>query len=220
MSASWRIFSILTAVVNRVLVLALAAALIFELVRRGDPETPGALARVQDWVQGEPMLAITIATALVILNLNVVQFSLYSLSNSPDAAFITSQTKGGRSRIALSAIQRALRVSAAQIAEISRVRIRVSRVGKHRFRVHVRYRVRDVVYASTAAQHLRLVLKKRFSELVILDPKDQVEFDLDLAGIVRAGRMPAAPKKLQAPPDVVGDESFQGPIYPVEGEVT
>ncbi|MFH0944274.1 MAG: hypothetical protein V2A76_03675 [Planctomycetota bacterium] len=220
MSASWRVLSILTAVVNRVLVLALAAVVIFELVRQGDPETPGPLVWAADWIRGEPMLAITAATALVILNLNVVQVSLYSLSNSPDAAFITSQTKGGRSRIALSAIQRALRVSAAQIVEIARVRIRVSRVGKHRFRVHVRYRVRDVIYASTAAERLRLVLKKRFSELVILDPKDQVEFDLDLAGIVRGGRRPPAPKKLQAPPDVDGGESFRGPVYPVEGEVT
>lgn len=226
MNATWRVVSLLTSIVNRVIVLALAGGVVFELVRDpvpgglGSSGSPGAFAWLETWVLGEPMLAITAAVVLVVLNLNMVQFSIYSLSTTPDAAFITSQTQGGRSRIALTAIQRALRVSAAQIGEIARVRIRVLRSGKHRFRVHVRYRVLDVKNAGSAAGHLRLVLKKRFSDLVILDPKDKVEFDLDLAGIVRSGKAPPVPKKLPAPPDVVLGASFKGPVYPVEGEVT
>jgi len=223
MNATWRIVSLLTAIVNRVIVLCLAGGVIFELVRDVEPGEPGAFSPfswIEAWVLAEPMLAITAAVVLLILNLNVVQFSIYSLSTTPDAAFITSRTQGGRSRIALSAIQRALRISAAQLAEITRARVRVQRIGKHRFRVHVRYRVRDVKNAASAAEHLRLVLKKRFSELVILDPKDKVEFDLDLAGIVRSGRRPPVPKQLPAPPDVELGESFRGPVYPVEGEVS
>lgn len=219
MDGLWRFLAFLTRWLNRLLVLAFAVAVIWDLVRDGGPET-GVVQGVADWVAAEPVLALVAAAALVLLNLNVVQFSLYSLTHTPGRSFITSPSPGGRSRVALSAIQRALRATASQVPEIARARVRVARTGRHRYRVHVRYLVRDVRNAGPAAEHLRLVLKKRFSDLVLLDPKDRVEFDLDLAGIVRVDGAPVEPKKLQAPPDVVNTDVFKGPVYPVEGEIS
>lgn len=218
MNATWRLVSLATAWLNRLIVLGLAVAVVHGLVQTPGEEGTSLLMVVADWIQREPILAIAVTVVLVVLNLNVIQFSLFSLSHTPDSAFITSKADGGRSRVALSAIQRALRATAGQVAEIARPRIKVVRVGRHRFRVHARYLVRDVRNAGSAAEQLRLVLNKRFAELVVLDPKDRVEFDLDLAGILRSGPVAEQPRRLP-PPDVVSPESFKGPVYPVEGEI-
>ena len=95
----------------------------------------------------------------------------------------------------------------------------VLRVGRNRFRVHVRYLVRNARDAAGAAEHLRIVLKKRFAELVALDPGDRVDFDLDLAGIVRFDPPSPEPKRL-APPALRTPDRFEGPVYPVEGEIS
>ncbi len=215
MEATWRLLAFLTNLVNRVIVLGLAGAIVVDLVR----DESHVLASGVGIVLREPVFALVAVSLLVVLNLNVVQFSIDSLRRTPARAFITSHTPGGRSRVAISAIQRALRATAAQVPEIARAKLSVLRVGRNRLRVHVRYLVRDVRNAGTAAEHLRLVLKKRFAELVILDPKDRVDFDLDLAGIVKVDGAPE-PKRLPAPPDVVTRESFHGPVYPVEGEIS
>jgi len=220
MDATWRFVSIFTAVFNRLLVLGLAGTLIYDMVQEAPPGEPGLLATGLALVLGQPITALVVAAVLVVLNLNVVQFSLYSFSQTPARAFITSRAPGGTTRIALSAVQRALRATANQVPEIARAKVRVKRVGRSRFQVHVRYHVRDVSDAGTAAEHLRLVLKKRFSELVVLDPKDRVDFDLDMAGIKKVDGAVPEPMKLQAPPDVMSTESFKGPVYPVESEIT
>lgn len=220
MDATWRFVSLFTAVLNRLLALGLAGTLIYDLVREPPAGQSTLLTQGLEAVLAQPVTALVVAAVVVVLNLNVVQFSLYSLSQTPARAFITSRAPGGTSRIALSAIQRALRATANQVPEIARAKVRARRVGRNRYQIHTRYLVRDVRNAGTAAEHLRLVLKKRFSELVVLDPKDRVDFDLDLAGIVRVDGAPVEPKKLQAPPDVLSPESFKGPVYPVESEIT
>lgn len=215
MEATWRFLSFLTNLVNRLIVLGLAGMAVVDLVR----DDSHLLESAVGVVLREPVFALIGVSVLVILNLNVVQFSIDSLRRTPARAFITSHTPGGRSRVAISAIQRALRATAAHVPEIARAKLSVRRIGRSRFRVHVRYLVRDVRNAGTAAEHLRLVLKKRFAELVILDPKDRVDFDLDLAGIVKVDGA-SEPKRLPAPPDVVTRDSFHGPVYPVEGELS
>lgn len=220
MDATWRFVSLFTAILNRLLALGLAGTLIYDLVREPPAGEQALLVRALEFVLAQPVPSLVVASVLVVLNLNVVQFSLYSLAQTPARAFITSRAPGGTTRVALSAIQRALRATANQVPEIARAKVRVRRLGRNRFQVHVRYLVRDVRNAGTAAEHLRLVLKKRFSELVVLDPKDRVDFDLDLSGIVRVDGAPVEPKKLQAPPDVLAPESFKGPVYPVESEIT
>lgn len=209
MSATWRFLSVLTTVVNRALALGVAAALLYDLLRGDGLPT---VARAVDWVAAHPDLAVGIAAGLAVLNLSLLQFVLFSIANASSRSYIHSRTVGGNSRVALAAVQKALKSTARQVPEISRSRIRVERMGRNRYRVHIRYWVADVVNAGSAAEHLRLVLKKRFSELVVLDPRDRVEFDLDLAGIV--SRTVLQRKKLAAPPG--RDGSFQGPVYPVD----
>lgn len=219
MGATWRFLSLATALLDRLLVLALVLAVMHDLVRDQGTDGTQFVRSFAEWIQQEPILALAAAAVLLILNLNLVQLSIDSLSHAPDAAFVTSGEDGGKSRVALAAIQRALRATAQQVAEIARPKIRVVRLGRHRIRVHGRYLVRDVRNAGGAAEHLRLVLKKRFAELVRLGPKDQVEFDLDLAGILKSGPVAAEPKRLP-PPDVISTDPFRGPVYPVEGEPT
>lgn len=206
MSATWRFFSGLTSIVNRLVVLGLAAIVASELLLQDGLPT---IDRGLELVSTHKDIAVALAAVLLILNLNLVQFVLFCLANTTSSAYIHSRTVGGNSRVALAAVKKALKSTARQVPEISRSRIRVERLGRNRYRVHIRYWVADVIHAGSAAEHLRLVLKKRFSELVVLDPKDRVEFDLDLAGIV--SRTVLANKKLAAPSD-----SFHGPVYPVD----
>ncbi|MBI4880099.1 MAG: hypothetical protein HY812_10650 [Planctomycetes bacterium] len=220
MNATWRFISLLTAVLNRLIVLAATGALVSDLVREPEAGAPGLLSSAVDLALAEPVAAVSAAALLILLNLNVVQFTLYSLANTPARSFITSQAHGGKSRVALSAIQRALQATALQVHEVARARVRVHRAGRKRLRVHVRYKVREVLDAGTAAEHLRVVLKRRFSELVVLDPSERVEFDLDMAGIRSMRGAAPAPKRLPPPPDVVPTDAFKGPVYPVEGEVS
>ena len=63
------------------------------------------------------------------------------------------------------------------------------------------------------SEKLRLVLKKRFADLVTISPQDRVDFDITLAGIEKAKRHSTGQQKesgARAP--------FKGPVYPVEGE--
>lgn len=222
MHALWRFSSFLTTLVNRLLALALSAAVVQSYVQASrDPRPPSSEVWIEiglDWIAAHPRFALGIAIGLLALNLNVVQFLLFSLVNRPGKAFIESKTPGGQSRIALSAIEAALDATARQVPEISRSRIRVLKLGANRFRVHIRYRVKNVAEAGNAAEHLRLVLKKRFSDLVVLDPRDRVEFDLDLAGIDGLRSPVPARRELAKPDAAPRDPSFKGPIYPVDGD--
>lgn len=194
-----------TRILNRVLVLACAAVALFDLMRSGDVRS---LAAALDWCRVHPNAAVAVAAALLVLNLDVIQFLCYSIANAPSRAYIESRTQGGGTRVALSALKKALQETARQVSDVSRCKVDVSRVGMRRFRVRIRYWVADAAQVVHAAEHLRLVLKKRFSELVVLDPRDRVEFDLDLRGIKGSRKRPR--KQLPAP-----KESFQGPVYPV-----
>ena len=212
MNTAWRTVSILTAMLNRVIVLAVAAVLGYELLSSGEE---GIVGRVVDWIKAHPDVSLALLIALVLLNLGIIQFLIYAAANAPKKAYILSRTPGGTSRVALSAVQAALQNTASQVPEIAKPKIRVERTGRNRYRIHIRYLVKDVVQAGNAAEHLRLVLKKRFSDLVVLDPKDRVEFDLDLAGLVKQTQK--AQEKLPAPGD---SSSFHGPVYPVDSEGT
>jgi hypothetical protein len=214
--AIWRFTSFLTALLNRLLALAVSAALLHDILVLG-PGSPSAeswLERAAQWISQHHGSVTVAAVLLLLLNLNVPQFLLFTLLHRPGRAFIESRTAGGHSRVALPAIQKALSATALQVPEIARSRIRVTKLSAHRYRVHIRYWVKDVHDAGSAAEHLRLILKKRFSDLVVLDARDRVEFDLDLAGIdgLDLKRMPR--KTLLAPPPT--DAGFKGPVYPVE----
>jgi len=218
--ALWRSISLLTTILNRLLVLAVGAALLHDFLFGATLGSVSSswFAIALQWCADHRRVAIGCGIGLVLLNLNVVQFLLFTLVNRPGRAFIESKTPGGQSRIALGAIQSALAATALQVPEISRSRIRVLKLGANRYRVHIRYFVRNVAEAGNAAEHLRLVLKKRFSDLVVLDPKDRVEFDLDLAGIDGLRTRLPARRELAKPTEDPRDPSFKGPIYPVDGE--
>lgn len=207
MSATWRFFSTLTSVINRIVILGIAAVVVSDLLTQDELVT---IERGLELVGSHKDVTIAIGVVLVVLNLNLVQFGLFCLQNTSSSSYIHSRTVGGNSRVALTAVKKALKSTARQVPEISRSKIQVERLGRNRYRVHIRYWVADVIHAGSAAEHLRLVLKKRFSELVVLDPKDRVEFDLDLAGIV--SRTTLAKKKLAAP----AEKAFKGPVYPVD----
>ncbi len=228
MYAIWRLTSLLTTILNRLVALAVGGALVWDL---SHALVGGEFFSAFEWAHSQVAAHVRVALAfgglLVLLNLNILQFLLFMLINSPGRAYIESKAAGGQSRVSLAAIQDALRATALQVPEISRSRIRVLKLGANRYRVHIRYYARTVHDAGNAAEHLRLVLKKRFSDIVVLDPRDRVEFDLDLAGIDGLNRKPlteikhlADLKRNEAPrprPEPI-DPSFKGPIYPVEGE--
>lgn len=218
----WRFSSFLTGIVNRLIASALALSILqsWYLSTRGT-EVPASeywLEIGSNWLSEHSNVGYGAAIVVLALNLNLVQFLLFSLVNRPGKAFIESKTPGGQSRIALSAIEAALDSTARQVPEISRSRIRVLKLGAHRYRVHIRYHVTNVAEAGNAAEHLRLVLKKRFSDLVVLDPKDRVEFDLDLAGIDGLRGAVPARRELAKPEAGARDPGFKGPIYPVDGD--
>lgn len=213
MGFTWRFLSGLTAFLDRLVVLAVAAAVLHDFAVE-----PGWIQRGLAFGAEHPRAAIGAAAALLVLNANLLQFVLFSLAHAPGKRYIPSVTPGGHSRVALRAIERALNTTANQVPEIATARVRVEREGRHRFRVHARYRILDVHNAGTVAENLRLILKKRFSELVILDPGDRVGFDLDLAGIVKVPMGRSAPRYLPRPRAPA--EPFRGPVYPVEGELS
>lgn len=220
----WRFFSGLTNVLNRIVVLAISLMACFDLfmVLNSKGFVLTTSAALMNWIERNPEVSVSVALLLVILNLNILQFVLFTMVNAPGRAYIESKSTGGQSRVSLRAIQNALAATALAVPDIARSRIRVLKLGTNRYRVHIRYWVRNVASAGDAAEHLRLILKKRFSDLVVLDPKDRVEFDLDLAGIEGLVLKPSGRRELPRPSDRVTDRptdsSFKGPIYPVEGD--
>ena len=224
MYAIWRFVSGLTIVLNRIVVLVISLTVCFDLITvlAGDPNATKKTTIALAWIDTHPQASLAIAGVLAILNLNILQFLLFSLVNAPGRAYIESKSSGGQSRVSLRAIQNALAATALQVPDIARSRIRVLKLGSNRYRVHIRYWVRNVASAGDAAEHLRLILKKRFSDLVVLDPKDRVEFDLDLAGIeglvLKATNRRELPRPNDRLSDRPSDSGFKGPIYPVEGD--
>lgn len=218
MGTTGRLVSTCTHLLNRVIVLLAVWGVSYDLIMRAGPIDTGVCAKTVEWVLGQPILSLSVAALLTILNLNVIQLVLYSMAQTPGRAYITTRSDGGSSRVALSAIQKALKATASQLPEISKARVKVQRTGRHRFRVHVDYRVREARNAGATAEHLRLVLKKRFADLVLLDPKDRVDFDLDLAGIVKTGADILSQAQLPPPKDTIQTSPFKGPVYTVEGD--
>lgn len=220
----WRFISGLTNVLNRIVVLAISLMACVDLyvVLNASGIVLTTSSKLMNWVETHPEVSAAIALLLLILNLNIIQFVLFSLVNAPGRAYIESKSTGGQSRVSLRAIQNALAATALAVPDIARSRIRVLKLGTNRYRVHIRYWVRNVASAGDAAEHLRLILKKRFSDLVVLDPKDRVEFDLDLAGIEGLVLKASGRRELPRPNDRLtdrpSDSGFKGPIYPVEGD--
>ncbi len=230
MSFVGRSLALIAGLANRLLIVPLAVAALW-LVFRDPPaivasHVPAGVTAVIDslksLVRDWPRVACISAAALLLLNL---RFLLVLFPSVRRRRFIHSHATTGESRVALSAIRKALKATARQVPEVTRARIRVLAVGRRRYRVHVGFRVRDVASAGSAAEHLRILLKRRFSELVLLDPRDRVDFDFDLEGIDRVDAKRDEQKRLPPPRDGQTaspesfPEAFKGPVYPVGGEI-
>jgi|GEM_PF-2316972 len=213
-----RTISGFTTFFNRVLIILLSAGLI---VLVSDPKLAGGgdgnsapLVSAERVIEFKAVL-IFLAAVLLCLNLNIFQFVLFNIWNIESRRYIATKTASGTAKVALDAIQRALSSTARAMPEIARCRLEVHRVGHTRFKVSILYWIRDGRSVINISEKLRLVLKKRFSELVTISPQDRVDFDITLAGIQKPKRKGSEPQR-----SGVGGllTDFKGPVYPVEGE--
>lgn len=205
-----------TAFVNRVLILLLSAGLIALAV---DPDIAGVAGGERgplisaETVGQFRVLMVIVAVVLIGLNLNVIQFVLFNIWNNETRRYIQSKAAGGTARVSLDAIQRSLMATARSMPEIARCRLNVFRVGHTRYKVGVLFWMNEGSSVINISEKLRLVLKKRFADLVTISPQDRVDFDITLAGIEKAKRHSTGQQEesgARAP--------FKGPVYPVEGE--
>lgn len=217
MSKSGRVISGLTGLLNRVLALAIAAGAVTLAV---SPELAGVaggdhppLVSVETVKKFRVLIAV-VGILILSLNLNVVQFVLFNVWNSDTRRYISSKGASGTARVSLDAIQRSLVAVARSMSEIARVRLEVYRTGHTRYKVEVMFWMREGPNVINISEKLRLVLKKRFAEIVSISPQDRVDFDITLAGIHRT--RPQTGTSAHAPDGSPGQ--FKGPVYPVEGE--
>lgn len=214
-----RVLRTLTGLANRVLLAAASVAVLWDVLLADEPGRLPLLERALAWAAAHPTPIWIGAVVLLVLELDLVGFAAYCLMRSPERAYIVSRAEGGRTRVALAALERALQAAAQHVPNVSKAKVRVRRTGRHRYRVHVRYRVADVARANQAAEALRQLLRRRLGELVVLDAKDRVEFDLDLQGLERAALRSEPPRRLPRPAGSAQSEHFRGPVYEAEGDV-
>ena len=223
MFRSGRMISAFTGFLNRILSVAIAVFLILLVLKpdlfnlaSAEGEGSGAFSGLLD----HKVLLILAAAVLLVLNLNVVQFATYILWNSQVRRYIASKTTSGTARVSLDALERALNAAAQDMPEVSKCRRRVYRTAAKRYKVDVHFWIPDTENVINISEKLRLVLKKRFSELVSIEPDDRVFFEISLAGI--RGRTRSRGYSASGPPRDGIDASrghFKGPIYPVDGDV-
>jgi hypothetical protein len=214
-----RILSILTGILNRILILGLSLFLLILLV---NPELlPGQEGGLplDLLIEYKSLLALG-AIVLLVLNLNILQFILHTLWNSDVRRYISSKTTSGTARVSLDAIEKSLQTAAHDVPEVELCKLRVYRIGAKRYKVEVRFWIPDDCNALNINEKLRLILKKRFAELVAVEPDERVFFEINLAGF--KGRRGPRPAGAGGPPRDAIDPSkrqFKGPVYPVDGEV-
>ncbi len=213
-----RMISGFTVFLNRVLILLLSAALVALVI---DPslfnvtggDSPAFLS--EEWLVRYRVLLIVVSAVLICLNLNVIQFIIFNLWNAEGKRYIASKTASGTARVSLDAIQRSLTNTAIALPEIAKCRLNVLRTGHTRYKVNVLFWMREGRSVINISEKLRLVLKKRFADLVTVSPQDKIDFDITLAGIQKTkkgGSTEYAGSVAGRPAD------FKGPVYPVEGE--
>lgn len=214
-----RVISGFTVFLNRVLILLLSVAMLAlvidpTLFSSADGSGPAILS--EEWLVRYRVLLIVISALLICLNLNVIQFIMFNLWNAEGKRYIASKTASGTARVSLDAIQRSLTNTAVALPEIARCRLNVLRTGHTRYKVIVLFWMREGRSVINISEKLRLVLKKKFADLVTVSPQDRIDFDITLAGIQKTkkgGESGYAGGVSGRPAD------FKGPVYPVEGEV-
>ncbi len=213
-----RMISGFTVFLNRVLILLLSAALLAlvidpSLFNAADGDGPAFFS--EEWLVRYRVLLIVVSAFLICLNLNVIQFIMYNLWNAEGKRYISSKTASGTARVSLDAIQRSLTNTAVAMPEIARCRLNVLRTGHTRYKVTVLFWMREGRSVINISEKLRLVLKKKFADLVTVSPQDRIDFDITLSGIQKTKKGGGAVYA-----DSVGGRpaDFKGPVYPVEGE--
>ncbi len=217
MTKSGRVISSLTGLFNRVLALAIAAGAATLAV---SPELAGVaggdnppLVSVETVERFRIVIAV-LAVLILCLNLNVIQFVLFNVWNSESRRYISSKGASGTARVSLDAIQRSLVAVARSLSEIAKVKLEVYRTGHTRFKVEVMFWMREGPNVINISEKLRLVLKKRFAEIVSISPQDRVDFDITLAGIHKLRPL----IRSEGRGSDVSPGQFKGPVYPVEGD--
>jgi len=225
MSKSGRIIGVITGFLNRIICLALACLLLVLVVKpellssSGDKEISELLA---EFIAKYELVLILVAAFLVVLNLNLIQFILYIFWNTELRRYISSSTASGKVRVSLDAVERALKVTAKTVQEITKCRLRVFRIGAKRYKVEVLLWIPEDCNVLNITEKLRLILKKRFSELITVEPDERVFFEISLAGIKGRNRAGSCSQAVSGPPRDAIDVSkrqFKGPIYPVDSEL-
>jgi len=214
--------SLATALLNRIVCLAVA---VFVLAVLADPDfftrTDPAGSRsvpVDALLQYKTVAALAMVLWLA-LNLNIIQAILYSIWNTDTRRYITSKGPHGSTRVSLDAIERSLVAASREMGEVEKAKLSVYRIGGKRYKIEVRFWIPEYSNAQSVTEKLRLVLKKRFSELISLEPDERVFFEINLAGFKKGKRSLAFPPG--GPPRDAVDPShrqFKGPVYPIGGE--
>ncbi len=222
MFRSGRFVWALTGILNRFMSLLVAVLILLMVVKpsllglAGGEENRGPLL---DFYGQHKFYFVLGAIVLLVLNLNIIQFILYTMWNSQVRRYISSKTTSGTARVSLDALERSLGAAAHGVPEVSRCRLKVYRTGAKRYKVEVHFWIPDEVNVINISEKLRLILKKRFTELVSVEPDDRVFFEISLAGI--KGRKRMGPFSAAGPPkdgiDTSGGQ-FKGPVYPVDGD--
>ncbi len=212
-----RMIGAFTTFLNRVLIFALSGGLLVLAVAPDLAGTVGGenapLLSAERVVQFRAVV-IAFSLFLLCLNLNIIQFVLFNIWNNEGRRYISSRTASGTARVNLDAIQRSLHALADAMPEIARSRLQVLRTGHTRYKVSVLFWMKDGRNVINISEKLRLLLKKRFSDLVSISPRDRVDFDITLAGIGK-GRKGGRQDRGGADDT---QSQFKGPVYPVEGE--
>ena len=220
MFRSGRMIGHLTGLVNRIVSLAVAVLIVTAVLKPslfGFCPGTGEARGIVPFLYRHRFCFLPVAVVLLVLDLNLLQFLAYMAWNSREKRFIPSRTTSGSARVSLDALERSLQAAARGVPEISRCRLRVFRVGARRYKVEVQFWIPEAVNVVNISEKLRLVLKKRFSELVSVEPGDQVFFEITLAGIRRRkGAAPFRGDGGRSGPD--RRLPFTGPVYPVEGD--
>lgn len=224
MSRWGKLIGLLTGLLNRVICIVLGLFLL-ALVARPDffasSHTEGGRCLAIDFLLEYKTVFALAALLVIILNLNILQFVIFSVWNTDVRRYISSKTSHGTARVSLDAVERSLIMAAKQLPEIEKTRLRVYRIGAKRYKVEVRFWIPENCNALNINEKLRLILKKRFSELVSVEPDEKVFFEINLAGFKRQRRMSGALPS--GPPRDAIDPSrrhFKGPVYPIDGEST
>ena len=218
-----RITGAITGLLNRVVCLALSVFILVVIIK---PEILDSFSAEEG---GEHLSGVSYslklilvlgALLLIVLNLNLVQILLFVFWNSEVRRYIASKSTSGTARVSLDAIERSLIATTKGIPEITKCRLRIYRIGAKRHKVEVLFWISEDCNVLNISEKLRLLLKKRFSELVSVEPDERVFFEISLAGIQK--RKNKASYASMGPPKDAIDASkrqFKGPVYPVGGDL-